>query len=260
MLRALVKLVMMIGLSHCKPASAERTDIVFAISAPSSAPYLYYDPEKLAYQGVVVDFFASFSAEDGYLVAYLDSSRARNEHYVASGKADMFLSSPRWLENPQKLIFSEAMLSHKTFLYATSLIDPAFEISSLPGKLFCTRISYVYPTLEGFFQINKYTRVDSSSQNTMTKMLLKGRCDYAVMNEFSAMAVLHSAAFCDAKFYQSPAAIDDVPLRLAIRPSLAEQLPNINRQLHNFRKSGALKKSIESHSGLKSFPKLPDCD
>ena len=236
-------------------------EIIFAINSPGSPPYLYFDTQSQSYQGVVVDFFASFAEEANLNVTYLDSSRARNELLLHQGKADMFLSGEEWLDDPNGFIFSKPLIQHDSYLYATTAFDGPFVPAESNGETVCTRFGYKYPVLQAAFENQEHTliRVDSASQTLMALMLTKGRCDYAIMSEQNALSVLNKRQFCNNEFYQSPNIISSISLVLVIRAGRQELLPIINQYMAGFIRNGQLSRSIKRHSGEHQFPKLV-CD
>ncbi len=237
--------------------AAPRYTINFAINSPGSAPYLYFDPESRQYKGVVVDFFASFAAQEQLTLNYQDSSRARNELLVQQGKSDMFLSAPAWLDNPDSFIYSDPLMLHASFMYAVTPFDSLFTPEKHPDATVCTRRGFIYPVLQRYFSMEQggLERINSISQTTMAMMLAKKRCQYAIMSEQNALSVLTHSRFCDTEFYQSPNTISEVDLVLVIRPELHTIQQIINRYITDFTRSGQLEASIARHSGDKGFPK-----
>ena len=236
-------------------------EIIFAINSPGSPPYLYFDSQSQSYQGVVVDFFNSFADKANLRVTYLDSSRARNELFLRQGKADMFLSGEEWLDDPKGFIFSNPLLQHDSYLYATSAFDGPFELAESSGELVCTRLGFKYPVLQKAFdsEAQSLIRVNSASQTLMALMLTKGRCDYAIMSEQNALSVMNKRQFCANEFYQSPNIISSISLVLVIRAGRQDLLPIINEYMAGFIRNGHLSRSIKRHSGDHKFPKLT-CD
>lgn len=238
-------------------AAPSAQDITFAINSPGSPPYLYFDSQSQSYQGVVVDFFNSIADEANLQVTYLDSSRARNELLLRQGKADMFLSGEEWLDDPRGFIFSDPLIQHDSYLYATTAFEGPFEPMERAGESVCTRFGFKYPVLQTAFdhQDQPLIRVNSASQTLMALMLTKGRCDYAIMSEQNALSVLNKQQFCDNEFYQSPNIISSVDLVLVLRPGRQAMLPAINQYMATFINSGQLSRSIKRHSGEHKFPK-----
>ncbi|GAB2677834.1 transporter substrate-binding domain-containing protein [Aliiglaciecola sp. 3_MG-2023] len=224
--------------------------LVFAINDPGAPPYLYFDEKRHRYQGIVPDFFASFPEDEKFKVVFLDSNRSRNEHLVLAGKADIFLSSPAWLNEPEEVLFSNELLLHKSFLYSLTQFNQPFSLSTISQKLICARRGYVYPSLTQSFTDGKLIRVDSSAQITIVNMLLKGRCDYAVMNEYNANSVINQTQFCGQTFYKSPSSVHDTSLVFVINKDLEHILPALNRQWRTFRESGQLSNSIRLNGGI----------
>ena len=180
---------------------------------------------------------------------------------MRQGKADMFLSGEEWLDDPDGFIFSEPLIQHDSYLYATTKFDGPFVPAESNGEAVCTRFGYKYPVLQTAFEDQEHPliRVDSASQTLMALMLTKGRCDYAIMSEQNALSVLNKRQFCYSEFYQSPNVISSVDLVLVSRPAKQAMLPVINRYMDRFISSGQLFRSIKRHSGEHKFPKLV-CD
>ncbi len=250
------------GTLNASPNSVQKngaSKILFAINDPGSPPYLYFDDENRRYQGIIVDFFNSFTEENRFDVQFLDSSRARNEYLVLNGKADLFLSSPVWLDNPDEVLYSDDLILHKTFLYSVNQFSQPFSLSTLPKSLICARRGYIYPSLTQLFKDKKLIRVDSSSQIAIANMLVKGRCDYAVMNEYNANAVLNQKQFCDTTFYQSPNSIHEAPLAFVINKQRSDIISNLNQQWRIFQNSGQLSDSIRFHGGATELASKTSC-
>lgn len=172
-----------------------RQKLTFAVNFPGSPPYLYIDKDSEQYVGLVVDFFKTMQDATGLTVEYMDVNRERSEQFVYQGKADAFLSSTAWLKHPEKAISTIKLSDNITYLYSTTPFPQAFTLDSLSTEYICTRNSYVYPTLQRYFD-NSGRRVDSSSQATMLSMMLGGRCDYAVINQYNALSLFNAAPFC----------------------------------------------------------------
>lgn len=230
-------------LSHAKPLN-----LGFAVNSPGSPPFLYFDVRTNAYLGVIPDLLAQAVSMGELEVKYIDSNRIRSEMFLYAGKADAFLSSSDWLAAPEKLIQSDNLLLHKSFLYSVHPFAADFKISDLTGKHICARRGYTYPALEELFERELILRVDSTSQRTMTEMLIKGRCDVAIMNEFNAQTIFAHKDFDGVKFYQSAGPTNIVQLALFFRPELTAQRKLINTHLRKFKHSGELDKSLKFHA------------
>ncbi len=172
----------------------------------------------------------------------------------------MFLSSRSWLSSSKALLFSDAIISHNSYLYGLKPFSERFSLNHLERSFVCTRHNFHYAVLSEYFSDKKLIRVDSSSQQTMATMLIKGRCDYVIMNEHNARAVFSSTSQCGSTFYQSPRVISQVDLSLILNVALQGELAKINQQISDFIKSQNRQASLERHSGGLAFPIQNRCE
>jgi ABC-type amino acid transport substrate-binding protein len=230
----------------------------FAVNTPGAAPYLYYDENSKRYEGLVVDFFNSDELSNQFRIVYLDSNRARSEDLLKSSSIDLFLSSESWISKPNDFLFSEELIKHDSYIYSASSFEGPFVPEANLSSSICTRYGFTYPILQQFFEgkENNIQRVDSSSQFTMAMMMSKGRCDFAIMNEHNARAVMFDKTFCSSEFYQSPNVVSRVRLVFVIRSDLDSLKNKIDTALTHFVESGQRQKSLERHSGVNHFPKV----
>ncbi|WJG08820.1 ABC transporter substrate-binding protein [Aliiglaciecola sp. LCG003] len=248
----------MLSLS-CVAQVAQPARVTFVLNAPGAPPYSYLNSQTNEYQGVVVDFFAALERSLQLEVVYLDSSRARSEKFLHEGKADIMLSSTAWLVTPEKLIYSAPLLKHQSYLYGLKPLPEAFSLDTAPRLTICTRRSYFYPILQPYFAQRKLMRADSSSQSTMVNMLVKNRCDLAIMNEYNALAIFNEAQFCKTTFYQSVEPISSVNLNFILRPELTDIQVLINQHLVKFIRSGELEQSMQRHAKKINLAKRNAC-
>lgn len=230
----------------------------FAVNTPGAPPYLYYDESTKRYEGIVVDFFNSNELSHQFRLVYLDSNRARSEDLLKSSSIDLFLSSESWINKPNNFLFSEEFIKHESYIYSTTNFQRPFVPEENLFSSICTRYGFTYPVLQPFFERKEdnIQRIDSSSQFTMAMMMSKGRCDFAIMNEHNARAVMFDQTFCSSEFFQSTNVISRVSLAFVIRPDLTSLKNKIDIALQHFIKSGQRQLSLERHSGVNQFPKL----
>ena len=253
------------GLLLCLTALAHGADIKdktpkvrFAVNTPGAAPYLYYDENSKRYEGIVVDFFNSDELSNQFRIVYLDSNRARSEDLLKSSSIDLFLSSESWISKPNDFLFSEELIKHDSYIYSTSNFEGPFVPEENLSSSICTRYGFTYPVLQPFFERKEdnIQRVDSSSQYTMAMMMSKGRCDFAIMNEHNARAVMFNKTFCSSEFYQSPNVVSRTRLVFVIRSDSNSLKNKIDSALKHFVESGQRQLSLERHSGVNQFPKV----
>ncbi|WP_157828224.1 ABC transporter substrate-binding protein [Paraglaciecola sp. MB-3u-78] len=258
-----IKIFLLLALFCISALSSQKAEIVtltIVVNAPGSPPYLYYDLDSQSYQGVVVDFFSQLEKNEVLIAKFVDSNRGRSEKFIIDGKADMMLTSWSWLDTPEQLIFSEKISTHRSYLYSLSPYEPNFTFQTIKKMRVCAREGFIYPGLHSYFENNQLVRIDSSSQITMARMLQKGRCDYAIMNDQNAAAIFADQAYCQNTIYQSPVPNDTVDMLFAMRMGIRPIKTLINQQIKVFSESGELNASVRKHSSNLTFPSSLTCN
>lgn len=240
----LVVFLWLLCLSQFCSASAQ---FIFGVNAPGSPPYLYLTKNSLSYHGVIPDVLNKLKLQYGYRIKYVDSFHTRTELLIYNGKIDGFLSSVHWLEFPQRLIATEPVVEHRSYLYSTRPFTENFTLEHDPVYRICARRGYTYPALTPYFASGKTARVDSSSQLSMLNMLKINRCDMAVMHEFNAMAILNAKEFINNQIYQSSSPTDVVDLSIFLRPDLVELKVLLDNIITEMKETGELEKSLQHH-------------
>jgi polar amino acid transport system substrate-binding protein len=237
------------------PELEEKINLTFSVNAPGTSPFLYFDEAANSYQGVVVDFFASFEDKEAFNVVYLDTSRARYENTVINASADLFVSAKAWLKDTGSFIFSNTLVTHDSHIYSTTKFTTDFLPAKFTKATVCTRYNFTYPALGSHFNNKDLIRINSSNQSTMTDMLIKSRCRFLIMGAEDARAEMFRPKYCMQAFFESPNVISSVDLVLVMHPALGIIQDTINRQLVKFIDSGQRNLSIKHHVGKKIFPK-----
>ncbi|MFT2091197.1 substrate-binding periplasmic protein [Paraglaciecola sp. 2405UD69-4] len=236
----------------CKNVFASNT-YLFAVNTPSAPPYLYIDPKSNTYIGLINDVAQEVTRIHKVKFKFIDSHRNRNEALIYSGKVDAFLLSRVWLQHPEKIIATIPLFSHRMFLYQMKPFNDSFTLADIREQSVCTRESYVYPSLTEMAESGIISRVDSRSQLSVMSMLVAGRCDYAIMNEFNAIKVFNSPSFEGHKIFRSPAPSDETHTEIILRPELTELKNQFDQTIAAMQKDGSLQKSLQHHVESK-FP------
>lgn len=242
-----------------KVQGAEPKSLLFTVNSPGSFPYLYYDFSKQTYEGLIPDFFADLEQQGIFKIVYVDSNQSRSEQFVIDGKVDLYLANREWLKQPEKVIASQSIVQHLTFLYSLTPFESSFSVEALVNKTVCTQQDYIYTGLQKLFKDKKLKRFDSSNQETIASMLAKGRCDYAILNDYNATDIFDESEFCQIAIYQSPQSTSVIDLTILMRPELDEVKTIIDKHMQTFIPSGKADKSLLSHSPMPSFPKPATC-
>ncbi|MGS2719175.1 substrate-binding periplasmic protein [Paraglaciecola aestuariivivens] len=233
---------------------------LFAVNAPGFVPYLYFDYANQTYVGLIPDFFADSAQQSEFKVNFVDSNQLRSEQFVIDGKLDFYLAHKGWLINPDKLIATRPLVQHLTYLYSLSPFPADFSVDKLKDARICTQQKFVYTGLTQALARADVKRVDSTSIQTIGSMLAKGRCDYAVLNNYNATKVFSDNEFCHLAIHQSPQATSKIELVIVMRPALEEVKQQLDKHLLAFEQIGAAQQSLLAHSPKPEFPKLVSCD
>ena len=207
------------------------------------APIVSLDEHTQQPWGIIIDVLASLPADQQVDLNVIVHNRNRGEEALYSGEVDAAPLARRWLQYPDKLIYSLPVYVHREFLYATSKVaDKPFNVL-LQGKTVCTRRGYVYPVVEALFQQGQAIRVDSHIEQTQFEMLLKGRCDYVLTNEFVGEWLIERNGWHHSVF-RSISVIDEVGFTLAFNPKWQTFVENLNKHIQQLEQSKELLKIV----------------
>jgi polar amino acid transport system substrate-binding protein len=191
------------------------------------------------YSGIIVDVLGSLPEADRPHVNVILSSRKRGEKELYEGNIDFTILSPKWLESPEKLIFSSPIYVHKEFLYDKKAIPNKPLKDLVEGKRICVRTSYKYPGVSQYFESGLATRVDTDDEFGQFKLLFRGRCDFVLTNEFAANKVLKLSEW-GGLVSVSDIIIDKVGYTLAFHPKHQKFVDKLNKHIAKLIESGQL--------------------
>ena len=129
-----------------------------------------------------------------------------------------------------------------------SVFSRQFSLAAIDHKIICTRKGFSYPSLQPYFNSEQLIRLDLSSHRGMLRVLFKKRCDYTILNEYSALGLMQAPAFIDKKIYRSPDPMSSVPLNIILRPEFIAEKNIIDNHIVQLQQSGELKRIIEKHN------------
>ncbi|MCJ8320512.1 MAG: transporter substrate-binding domain-containing protein [Colwellia sp.] len=222
--------------------------LLFIVSYPGSAPYLYQQTGDDTFLGIIPDMLNPLMKTKQFDIRFISNSRKRSEEYLYQGKADLMLISPSWLSSPEKLIATIPLHQHRSYLYQTEKFSNDFSLDKLEAsKSVCTRKGFVYPNLEPYFINNQLMRIDSSSQTTTLSMLFKKRCDLVILSEYHALTIMKLDLFKNKKLFRSDNPISIVPLNIVLRPELNHVKTILDEHIRKLIRSGELESIINKY-------------
>lgn len=227
------------------------TSFKFVLYYPQVPPYMYQHNQQQEVAGLIPALINEFFQQQNIKLSYVIDNRKGAEHRLYSGDVDAMLLAPNWAEHPEALLFSDAVIMHRDFLFATKPFTAKSTAKDwLAEASICTRQYYVYEALAPFFS-NGTSRIDSSSEEAQLRMLQSGRCDYAYMNEHVA-AWLWQHKFADLKLYRSPSSFGNVGLTIAMHHKWQYLLPKLNQYLQAQRANGFIERTLTEEIKIKN--------
>lgn len=122
----------------------------FAIVYVEEPPFIYIENTD-KYKGIVPYLVQALSRELDLELEYIPTSRKGLEATIISGQADVTWLSPEWVNDKEKLIFSNPVFDHKEFLYSLNPLENNDNpVDWVRGKTICVRQDYQYPSLYAF--------------------------------------------------------------------------------------------------------------
>ncbi len=254
-------IVLLVLLNSPTNASAKQKleELRFVVNAPGSFPYLYMDDDSNRYIGLVPHLLSDMGKDHNLKIQYIHSNQLRSEKMLITGQADLYLVNPQWLREPDRVLVSETLVSHSTYLYATKPFEQDFAIATIEGAQICTRENYVYTGLSNYFQRDIALRIDAPNDQTMLNMLAGNRCDYLIKNDYNAMRAFASQRFCNMTIYQSPQPTSVVPLTIILRAELIELKDTLDHHIRTARRNGYIQRFLSHHTKPPVFPMLVTC-
>ncbi|WP_166837486.1 substrate-binding periplasmic protein [Rheinheimera pleomorphica] len=213
-----------------------------ALYYPQVPPYMYAGADN-APVGVIPELLTAFFAQQPHRLQYVYENRYRAEIGLYDGKYDASVLAAKWTLQPEELLFSQPVLEHKDYLYATV---PFNTPEALSNKTVCLRRHYIYTAINDALQSGSLIRVDAESEFDQFNMLLNKRCQLAYMNEHVAswLAQNHFSAIT---FYRQPQPIDKTALTLALHPKWAALKPRLDAFIRSAHRNGVIDRALAHH-------------
>lgn len=225
-----------------RPALAEPVFKV-AIYYPQVPPYMYAGNDNTP-KGVIPELLNAFFAQQPYTLQYVYENRYRAEIGLYDGKYDASVLSAKWTMQPEELLFSQPLLEHRDYLYATSPFNE--KADSLTGKTICLRRHYIYTAINAALHRGELIRIDAESEFDQFNMLVNNRCQLAYMNEHVA-SWLANNRFAEYTFYHQRHATDKTDLTLALHPKWAQLKPRLDAFIREAHRSGVIDRALVRH-------------
>lgn len=210
-------------------------------------PPFFYTDENQQPKGILPSLASALSRELGLELVIVPAPRKGLEKAIVVEQADIALMSIEWVENPQEMIFSESILTHKDYLYSlTPLDNKGGPKGWLKDKTVCIREDYQYPVLHQFFEQGYGKASYVSGQVPLIKLLEMGGCDLLVMSENRAQWMKSALNFTP-PIWHSPIALEETEMTFMLNKKYIEFMPKINQALARVKQTGELQKILQSY-------------
>ncbi|HCM47998.1 MAG TPA: hypothetical protein DIS98_11015 [Colwellia sp.] len=143
-----------------------QTTLIISYGDHDAAPYSIEIGEQL-YGGIIKDIATELAGELDIAVTFVKTPRKRIERYLENNTVHLVLiTNPAWLTNSEKLQWSESIFIEKNMMVVKADNTNKYqELIDFRGMIIGTVRGYTYPTLQPFFDQEKFIRYDVSNLN-----------------------------------------------------------------------------------------------
>lgn len=234
-----------IGLSAT--ASASHHQIQFISYSRGWAPFEFVEGRNV--HGLSIDLFYEVMPKD---ITKIITPNPEPEQYMFSKTWPIYtrLEAVEW-QNTDNLWWSDPVLPMKTVLYS-SIKNPVEYNGpkSLSGKTIGCVKGYYYPKMEAMFASQKAIRHDVPKEILLFQMLKEGRIDAIIMDDVTALWLLHNTKGLNANDYHlAKNIIDSVQLRFLFNKARdwEKQLETVNENILKIKENGRLEELISKY-------------
>jgi polar amino acid transport system substrate-binding protein len=230
--------------------NAQGQDVLyFQAKDPTSSIFMTPSAIDNTEKGIVPLILAKISKALKIKIIYYHVPSGRVEKLLTNGQLDGSLMNKEWLVKPKNFIFSRPFLNYQVYLYSKKpFAKQASNLEILTDKSICTHRSYryaEYPLLQQLFIQKKATRIDSADERAMLQMLLKNRCDIALIDEFTTPWLLNSVEFKGAQVFKSAFPIISIELTMAFSKKWHFFVEQLNSHISQLIASGEMNKLLQ---------------
>lgn len=159
-------------------ADKKKPTLIVGYGAHNAPPYAIVENNQLV-GGIIKDISDEITKLLEIDVSYVETPRKRLADFVASGEIHFTpISNPEWVENSSNFLWSDVLFSEQDRLWTErGRQSDIAKIEDLFGMTIGTINSYVYPTLDTYFEQEKIIRSDTRTLHSNIVRLKLGRID-----------------------------------------------------------------------------------
>ncbi|MFJ3521418.1 substrate-binding periplasmic protein [Pseudomonas sp. NPDC090203] len=207
-------------------------------------PYAFED-ENGHLQGVSVDIARRITELAGLDVTFVTYPVNRLQSMLQKGEIDINYADALIWNSPEEqnhYLFSKPYSSVNEHLYFLANHPGADQtIKQMDHLTIGTVRGYTYWALDPAFNGHRLTRLETSQDDALLKLLQSGRVDAVAMVDDIFDTLLVTSHLNPSLFRQGPQ-LSEAPLVFKLQPQLAQWLPRINHAIDTMRSSGELER------------------
>lgn len=228
-------------------AQSSDEELALAVIYAEGPPFYSFDENTQRSSGLFIDILQHLAQSLNRDLRYLPTARNKIEQDVFDHKVDVAFLAPKWLNSPEKLLFSAPVFSYQHAFYGLNAPQEGDKLAdTVHGKSVCLRENYRYPELDPWLTNGLLTPVYVSSHSRLFDMLQLARCDLIYTNTFRARWTLSSNHYAKAVFQLGTMGLTD-DIMLAFSPHWKGKIAHVNATLVQMRDSGELQKIIDKN-------------
>ncbi|WP_323754359.1 substrate-binding periplasmic protein [Marinobacter sp.] len=216
------------------------------VSPHGYPPYLIVDDDTPS--GILWDVMTAITPRLGYQLIPRKIPRKRVDGMLLDGYIDGTLRAIEWTENPEKFLFTHAVVDIEEVLFFEhdSKMDFSHP-SDIFGHTIVAHLGYKYPALAPYFEQGKIKRFNVSSDKDLFRYVLLGdRFDAALADRLVGQWFLRNEGLSN-RLRPSTGSISQYGYRLMLRKDWTHFAQGFNRELSAMRENGELDAILENY-------------
>lgn len=227
-------------------AQDNKNTLTLDIYESTYPPFFFQDQDQNT-KGIIFDVIREIADELGTQIKVTKTPRKRLENFVESGKIDAVPLAKEWSINPDKFIFSQALIEAKDVIMVRKdyslVVHSTKDLKGYVGTVF----GYQYPSLNPLFNTNQIVRIDArGGTEDLLVLLINKRVDKVIINEYVAKWMIKNGKNKSFKFLNP--IVDSVGFTVLFNKKHATYVEKFNQELGKLKESGFIAKTIKKYT------------
>ncbi|MFT2089852.1 substrate-binding periplasmic protein [Paraglaciecola sp. 2405UD69-4] len=239
-------------LCHPKAGADTSMDVLkVGILHAQEPPFVYFNPKDEIYAGILIDMSEELGRRMGLKVEFIPTPRNKVEANILSGEYNATFLAKSWVSIQEKVLFSEPFYYYSEYLYSTTPFESSGAIESWArGKTICTRDNFVHPVIDPLLKQNILNRLNVSVGAPIIKIMMKGRCDLALIDEFRKEWLVNNIPNMS-DIYRTPNYVSKEFISLMLNKDWQHRLQDFDSTIITMKQTGVIDEIVTRHSTRK---------